>query len=209
MSGEVLVESSQIAGGKAETKAAKKTAVWKRLFTVEEYHAMGEAGILHEDDPIELINGEIIEMSPIGTLHFSCVNRLNRLLNKIVDEDAIVSPQNPVRLNNMTEPEPDITVLKNREDEYKEALPTGEDVLLLIEVADSTLRYDQKIKLPLYAASGVPEVWIVNLNKDKIFVYTDPQDGEYQSKQTFEGEAMITASVISQIQLSPEQILGL
>ena len=110
MSGEVLVESSRIASEKVETKAAKKTAVWKRLFTVEEYHAMGEAGILHEDDPIELINGEIIEISPIGTLHFSCVNRLNRLLNKLL-EDEVVSVQNPVQLNNMTEPEPDITVL--------------------------------------------------------------------------------------------------
>ena len=168
---------------------------------------MGEAGILHEDDPIELINGEIIEMSPIGTLHFSCVNRLNRLLNKLL-EDEVVSVQNPVQLNNMTEPEPDITVLKNREDEYKKALPKGEDVLLLIEVADSTLRYDQKVKLPLYAQSMIPEVWIVNLSKDKVSVYTEPKDGEYQSKQTFEEEAVITASLLEKIKLTPRQILG-
>jgi hypothetical protein len=111
---------------------------------------MGEAGILHEDDRVELIEGEIVEMAAIGTRHFSCVNRLNWLLVMSVGDEAVVSVQNPVRLNEHTEPQPDLTVIRPRN--YTEALPVPEDVLLLIEVSDTTLAYDRNIKLPLYAS---------------------------------------------------------
>jgi Uma2 family endonuclease len=135
--------------------------VKRRRFTVHDYHRMGEAGILHEDDRVELIEGELVEMTAIGTRHFSCVNRLNRLLVMHVGDDAIVSVQNPVRLNEYNEPQPDLTVIRPRD--YLESLPKPEDVLLLIEVSDTTLAYDRGVKLPLYARAGIREVWIVDL----------------------------------------------
>ena len=121
-------------------------------FTVHDYHRMGEAGILQEDDRVELIEGELVQMTAIGTRHFSCVNRLNRLLVMNVRDEAVVSVQNPVRLNEYTEPQPDATVIRPRD--YRESLPMPEDVLLLIEVSDTTLAYDRGVKLPLYARSG-------------------------------------------------------
>lgn len=180
----------------------------RRLFNVDEYHLMAKAGILHEDDPIELINGEIIEMSPIGTPYINCVNRLTMLLVPMLVDKAIVSVQNPIRLNKFNEPEPDIAVLKLREDEYAYGPPTPEDALLLIEIADTTVRYDTKVKIPLYANYGVPEVWLVDLNKQKVVVYTDRSEGTYETKQTFKGDTMMTASQMNEIQLSPEKIIG-
>ena len=132
-------------------------------FTVHDYHRMGEAGILHEDDRVELIEGELVEMAAIGTRHFSCVNGLTRMLVRGVGDEAIVSVQNPVRLDEHSEPQPDLTVLRMRD--YRESLPVPEDVLLLIEVSDPTLAYDRGVKLPLYARSGIREVWIVDLGR--------------------------------------------
>jgi len=139
---------------------------------------MGEAGILHEDDRVELIEGEIVEMAAIGTRHFSCVNRLNRLLVMNGGEEAIVSVQNPVRLNEHTEPQPDLTVIRPRD--YTESLPLPEDVLLLIEVSDTTLAYDRGVKLSLYARAGIGEVWIVNLPAETVEQYTDPSGHSYR-----------------------------
>jgi Uma2 family endonuclease len=140
--------------------------VKRRRFTVYDYHRMGEAGILHEDDRVELIEGELVEMTAIGTRHFSCVNRLNRLLVMTVGDEAIVSVQNPVRLNEYNEPQPDLTMIRPRD--YRESLPIPADVLLLIEVSDTTLAYDRGVKLPLYARAGVREVWIVDLPGETI-----------------------------------------
>ena len=136
-----------------ETKAPE---VVRRRFTVHDYHRMGEAGILHEDDRVELIEGEIVEMAAISTRHFACVNQLNRLLIRGVGDAAIVSIQDPVRLDECTEPQPDLTVLRLRD--YRESLPMPEDVLLLIEVSNTTLAYDRGVKLPLYARAGIREV---------------------------------------------------
>ena len=141
-------------------------------FTVHDYHRMGEAGILHEDDRVELIQGELVQMTAIGTRHFSCVNRLNRLMVLNFGDEAIVSVQNPVRLNEYNEPQPDVTVIRTRD--YRESLPMPEDVLLLIEVSDTTLAYDRGIKLPLYARAGIGEVWIVNLPGEIIERHTGP-----------------------------------
>jgi len=139
---------------------------------------MGEAGILHEDDRVELIEGELVEMTAIGTRHFSCVNRLNRLLVMNVGDEAIVSVQNPVRLNEHTEPQPDLTVIRPRD--YRLSLPGPEDVLLLIEVSDTTLAYDRGVKLPLYARAGIKEVWIIDLPGETIERYTDPLEESYR-----------------------------
>lgn len=147
-------------------------------FTVHDYHRMGEAGILHEDDRVELIEGELVEMTTIGTRHFSCVNRLTRMLVMNVGDEAIVSVQNPVRLNEYNEPQPDVTVIRPRD--YRESLPMPEDVLLLIEVSDTTLAYDRGVKLPLYARAGIREVWIVDLAGEAIERYTDPLEESYR-----------------------------
>ena len=154
----------------------QQVARWR--FTVHDYHRMGGTGILHEDDRVELIEGEIVEMAAIGTRHFSCVNRLNRLLMMHVGEEAIVSVQNPVRLNELTEHQPDLTVIRPRD--YTESLPLTEDVLLLIEVSEITLAYDRNVKLPLYARAGIGEVWIANLPAETIEQYTDPSGDSYR-----------------------------
>jgi Uma2 family endonuclease len=161
----------------------------RRRFTAREYHRMGEAGILHEDDRVELIEGEIVEMAAIGTRHFACVNGLTRLLVRGVGDAAIVSVQNPVRLDEHTEPQPDLTVLRVRD--YRESLPMPGDVLLLIEVSDTTLAYDRGVKLPLYARSGIPEVWIVDLAGEVIERNTDPSGDSYRRvEQAQRGEAL-------------------
>lgn len=134
----------------------------RRFFDAGEYHRMVEAGILREDDRVELIEGEILEMSPIESRHAGCVNRLNKLLVQKVGDATIVHIQNPVRLPNGSEPEPDLALLRLREDFYAEALPTPEDILLLIEVSDTTLEYDCEVKLPLTPGRASPRFgwWI-------------------------------------------------
>lgn len=144
-----------------------------RRFTIEEYHRMGEVGILGEDDRVELIDGNILKMSPVGSQHAACVSLLNRLLRP-VEESAIVRIEDPIVLNDETEPQPDIAVVRFKEKLYADAHPRPEDVLLIIEVAETSLEEDREIKLPRYAASSIPEVWIVNLVENLIEVYRDP-----------------------------------
>ena len=180
--------------------------VTRRRFTVHDYHRMGEAGILHEDDRVELIEGDLVEMAAIGTRHFSCVNGLTRLLVRGVGDEAIVSVQNPVRLDEHTEPQPDLTVIRPRD--YREALPVPEDVMLLIEVSDTTLRYDRGVKLPLYARSGIREVWIVDLVGEIIERYTDPSGDGYQNvAQTRRGQRLEPIT-IPDLALDVDDVLG-
>lgn len=155
----------------------------RRLINVEEYHRMIEVGILTEDDRVELLNGEIIEMSPIGSKHAACVNRVSNLLMKLLFDKAIVSVQNPILTNDLSEPEPDITVLKLKDDFYSDKHPSGEDIHLIIEVADSSVIIDREVKLPLYAASNIPEYWIVNLEKKEIEVHKNPDGSIYKLRE--------------------------
>lgn len=159
-----------------ETKM-RETAVRRRRLTVDEYHRMGEVGILHEDDRVELIDGELIQMAAIGTRHFTCVNTLNHMLVREAGDAAIVSVQNPVRLGMHWEPQPDVTVIRTRD--YRESLPTPEDVLLLIEVSDTTLSHDRNTKLPEYARVGIREVWIIDLKGEAVERHTEPSEGGY------------------------------
>ena len=157
--------------------------VKKRLLTVEEYHKMGKAGILREKG-IELINGEIIEKSPIGSKHAAVVNLLNEILfEKPGKEDAIISIQNPVQLSDLSEPEPDIAILKRTKDRYYYQLPKAKDALLVIEVADTSVEYDREIKLPLYAESGIPEFWLINLEDNVIEVHREPMGNAYKFRE--------------------------
>jgi Uma2 family endonuclease len=167
----------------------------KRLLNTEEYHKMGELGILQEKG-LELINGEIINMAPIGSRHMACVNKFNRLLHSKLETSVIISVQNPVVLGSLSEPEPDIAILKNREDQYASELPGAEDILLLIEVADSSLEYDRKIKLPLYANHAIPEYWLVNLIDATIELYWQPEGKAYRFREIFGKDDLIKARSI-------------
>src|SRR5688572_716064 len=139
----------------------------RRRFTVDEYYQMGEAGILTEDDRVELIKGEIIQMPPIGSPHASHLLRISRLFNRFFLEQALIPMQNPLRLGERSEPIPDLMLLRLRPDLYAKGHPTPEDVLLLVEVSDTTLAYDQGTKVPLYARHGVSEVWVVDIKDRK------------------------------------------
>ena len=158
--------------------AHAQTRHW--LFTVGDYQRMGETGILHEDDRVELIEGEIVAMPPIGSPHGGRVNRLTRIMTDAVGDRAVVAPQNPVVLGIRSEPEPDIALLRPRPDFYTDSLPEAADVLLLIEVADTTPRYDLDVKVPLYARQGIPEVWVVDIAHRKVLRLRQPQDGTYR-----------------------------
>ena len=151
----------------------------KHRISVSAYHRMGEAGILPPDARVELINGEIIDIAPIGKLHASVVDRLARRLFACIGERAIVRVQGPLRLSADSELEPDFSLLKAREDYYREAPPTAADVLLVIEVSDSTQRYDRRIKVPLYARHGVPEVWVIDLENSLVHFHRNPGGGTY------------------------------
>jgi len=154
---------------------------WPRphRLTVEEYYRMAEVGLLAPDARVELIEGEIIDMAPIGTDHGSIVDQLTRLFVRAVDERAIVRVQGAVRLSSFTEPQPDLALLRPSPDFYRKKQPTGADSLLVIEVSDTTLRYDLKTKAPLYARLGVPEVWIFDVNREQIHFFRSPSDGSY------------------------------
>src|SRR5262249_53336494 len=139
--------------------------------TVEEYHRMAEIGLLNEDSRVELIEGEIIDRAPIGISHNCVVDRLNRWLVMAAGEQGIVRVQGSFRLSNITEPQPDVILLKPREDFYASKLAAGEDTLLVVEVSDTTLRYDRDIKVPLYGRHGIPEVWIVDLETGRLHLF--------------------------------------
>jgi Uma2 family endonuclease len=162
-----------------EGEIIEKHPAGKRRFTVDEYYRMAEAGILFEDDHVELIEGEVIEMTPIGGRHAACVDRLTKILVQRVGDAAIVRVQGPIRLSDNTEPQPDVALLRLRTDFYAEAHPTPEDVLLIIEVSETSLEYDREMKVPLYARAGIPEVWVVDLAGEKVHTYSRPIDGSY------------------------------
>lgn len=180
----------------------------RRTFTVEEYRRMGETGILTENDRVELIEGEIVKMSPIGDRHAACVGWLNRTLTLLLQHVALVWMQNPVHLNDYSEPEPDVLVLKPRNDFYRQAKPRPEDVLLLIEVSDSTLAYDRQIKVPLYARAGIPEVWMVNLDGERVETFADPSGGVYQTTATFARGEEIQSHSLATLRLGVSEIFG-
>ena len=186
-----------------ETKTKEVT---RRRFDVHEYHRMAEAGILHEDDRIELIEGEIVEMSPIGGRHVSCVGRLTRYLSQFASEHYLVNVQSPMRLDDHWEPQPDLAVVRDRN--YGNSLPGPEDVLLLIEVADTSLAYDRNVKLPLYTQAGIPEVWIVDLTTDTIERHTDPSGNDYRHMEKVRPGDTFESTALSGLSLRADAVLG-
>jgi Uma2 family endonuclease len=180
----------------------------RRHFSVTEYYRMIEAGILSESDRVELIDGEVIEMSPIGSRHAACVNRLTMLLTGKLGQTAILSVQNPIRLDEYSELQPDLCLLQPRSDFYAEGHPTSADVLLVAEVADSSVRFDREVKLPLYAQALIPEVWIVNLPAEVVEIYSQPSGGNYRKSQEIKRVEIIQSETIPQLTFDAKAVLG-
>lgn len=177
-------------------------------FNVDEFHLMGTAGIFGEDDRVELIEGEILQMSPIGTVHMSVVNRLNMIFAQAVGKSAIVSVQNPIVVNRYNEPEPDLVILKYRDDFYHETRPTIDEILLLIEVADSTAHYDRTRKKVIYARNGVREFWVVDVGQGQVEQYTNPEAENYRDVATLKRGQSISPTSLPQLQFEVLGILG-
>ena len=182
--------------------------VVRRPLTVAEYHRMGEVGILTEDDRVELIEGELVAMSPIGSDHAGTTNALNRRLVQVVGDRGVVAVGNPVQLDDLSEPQPDFTVLKPRDDDYRRATPRPDEVMLIIEVADSSLAYDRNVKRSLYARHGIPEFWIVNLVAGEVEVCRGPQGEQYTSVSRVGREGMLEPQLLPGAIIPVAALLG-
>jgi Uma2 family endonuclease len=173
----------------------------RHRITVHDYHRLAEIGVLAPDARVELIEGEIIDMAPIGNDHQSIVDQLTRALVVTVGDRAIVRVQGSIRLGQWSEPEPDVVLLKPRPDFYRSEFALGTDTLLVIEVSDTTLRYDRDIKVPLYARHGVPEVWVVDVSGNALLVYGDLRDGKYERHVAFDRPASVPVTELPGVTL--------
>lgn len=166
-----------------------------RRFTVDEYYRMAEAGILAEDDRVELLDGEILQMTPIGSRHAACVDRVLYRFRMLPAERAIIRVQSPIRPSDRSAPQPDVTLLKHRADFYDEEHPGPEDVLLILEVAETSVKYDRDRKLPLYARAGVREIWLLDLRARQIHACLEPRGGSYRPVRLYgAGEELAPAA---------------
>ena len=177
-------------------------------FTVDDYHRLGELGILEEDDRVELLDGQIVEMTPIGPEHAGCVDELARLLSRVAGATAIVRVQNPVIIGDRWEPQPDVTLVRARPSGYRTAHPGAADVLLVIEVADVSLRRDREVKLPRYAAAGIREAWLVDLDQDVIEVHREPGAEGYGQMRTLTRGETLTPLAVPAGSISVDEVLG-
>ena len=180
----------------------------RRKFTSKEYHRIAEAGVFKEDDRLELIEGDIIEMAPIGSRHAACVKRLTSLISSFQPVNALIGVQDPIELSYRCEPQPDISVLRPRIDFYANAHPQPGDILLLIEVSDTSLSYDRDEKVPLYARANVPEVWLVDLNNARIEVYREPTINGYRQVSVMTGDERLSPRCLPQLSITPREVLG-
>lgn len=181
----------------------------KRLFTRKEYHVMGKVGIFEHQERVELMEGEIISMSPVGSRHSSCILRMTEWFYESggLRGRAHIHSQNPVVVSDISEPEPDLMLLAYREDRYDFGKPRPQDILLLVEVADSSLSYDQNVKLPRYAEVGIPEVWIANLQDDRIESYTEPTPQGYRSTRIYNRSDTISPIAFPDFQINVTDII--
>ena len=177
-------------------------------FTVADFARMGEAGIFAEDDRVELIDGEVRAMSPIGPRHAAIVKRLNALLSRQVADRAIISVQDPIQLTDYSEPLPNIAVLRPRADFYAYAHPVSADVLLVVEVAETSLAYDREEKIPRYAREFIPEVWLIDVVEATVTQYLQPDGARYRGEQTIERGRTLLSPTVSGLQLSIDALFG-
>ncbi|MGH3090591.1 MAG: Uma2 family endonuclease [Rubrobacteraceae bacterium] len=180
----------------------------RHRFNVDEFYRMGEAGIFDEKSRVELIEGEVVEMNPIGSHHAGNVKRLNALFTEKVRGAAIVDVQNPVQLSEHCQPQPDLALLKPRDDFYSESHPTPEDVILLVEVADTSLAHDRDVKVPLYARYGIPEYWIIDLSGREILAHSRPEDGKYRITERVKSGDTLVCRSLPDLSVKVEEVLG-
>ncbi len=181
----------------------------KRRFTVDEYYTMARSGILREDDRVELIEGEITQMIPIGSRHMVCVNRtLDCFIAIQLEKRTIVSIQNPLRLDEFNEPEPDVALLQPRADFYENQHPGPADVLLIVEVSDTSLAYDRDVKVPLYARFGIPEFWIADVENKTVTVYRTPSPRGYEEMKTYRAGQTLSPLAFPELNMAVESIVG-
>ncbi len=181
--------------------SAQKMHNWlpRHRITVDEYYRMADVGLLAPDARVELIEGEIIDMPRMGSLHAGIIARLDRLLQRATGDRASVRSQLPLRLSQHSEPQPDFVVLKPRHDDYIKSHPAPLETYLVVEVSDTTLRYDRQIKLPLYARNEIPEVWIVDLERGRLHVYRAPAQGSYRDVSFTDEPERITLSALPEV----------
>ncbi|PMB04162.1 hypothetical protein CEN45_09580 [Fischerella thermalis CCMEE 5198] len=184
------------------------TTVLTKRFTIAEYDRLAELGFFNQDDRVELIRGEIISMVSKGKPHSVCETRLERELFKLVGERATLRGQQPIIISDYSEPEPDRVIVKNRPDDYLSNHPTPDDILLLIEIADSSLKYDQEVKLPLYAEAGIADYWIFNLVENHLECYSDPYH-DFQGKFGYRKKIIYLANELVYLPCFPDLVLDL
>ena len=190
------------------TELEKVSRIVPKRFRVEDFRRMTEVGILPEESGWEIIDGYLIDKMSIGSRHASTVKRLNRKLSLLIGDRAIISVQDPIHIDEYNEPEPDIALLNLREDFYAESHPTLEEVLLVIEVADSTVEADRTIKKTLYAEAGIAEFWLVNLKENTVERYSSPKNGNYRLAEILESGETIKAGMLENLTLKIDEILG-
>ena len=178
-----------------------------RPFTVDEYYRMAEAGILGEDDRVELLDGEIVQMSPVGVPHSACVDLLTHALEAVRRHAATIRIQSPVRLGEYSEPEPDVAVLRGEPRDYARRHPGPADTLLVVEVADTSLLYDRRRKVPAYARAGVPEAWLVDLPGGRVHVFRGPGADGYESATVLAATYVLTIEAIPEVRIPVRAIL--
>ena len=180
----------------------------RHRFTTEDYHRIAEAGVLGEDDRVELIDGEILDRGPIGRRHAACVDRLTERLVGDLAGRAIVRVQNPVLLGEHSEPQPDLALLRRRADYYAAGHPAPADILLVVEVADTSVEFDRQVKAPLYARSGLPELWIVDVDRDHVTVHRDPTSEGYATVRVLRRGDTISPLAFPDLTIAVDDILG-
>jgi Uma2 family endonuclease len=183
-------------------------AVSKRRFTADDYERMAETGILSDDDRVELIDGEVVVMTPIGALHAANVDRANHVFRMKVGATAIIRVQSPVRLNLYTEPQPDLVLLRPRDDFYAKAHPGPSDILLIVEVADSSLDYDRDVKTFIYAQSAIVEYWLVDLNSRGLVRHTSPDNGSYKRVDQFTAGQAVAPQLLPGCHVQIADLIG-
>lgn len=178
-----------------------ETTIELYRWTVEEYHRLAEAGILDEDSPVELLNGQIIRMSPAGDQHAACIDRLDELFRDILGKTVNIRIQSPVSLDALSEPEPDIAILKRKDNFYADGHPRPEDILLLVEVADSTIEKDRMLKKAAYASAGITEYWIVNIPGRQVEQYLQPIGESYQLEHIYKASQSLESPVAGTVRV--------
>ncbi len=184
------------------------TAPARHRFTIDDLERMVRAGILREDARVELIEGELYDMNPIGWAHQACVDWLTASFVRQLGDRAIVRAQGPIRLGDRSLPQPDLTLLRPRADYYRHEGPAASDVLLLVEVSDTTLAYDRDVKVPLYARAGIPEVWLVDLAGEQLLVFREPEHDGYRDSRVYRPGDALSPQAFPDMSLAVDDLLG-